>query len=90
VPTIAEQGYPSMTGGSWIGVLAPTKTPDEIVNKLSAELQKVVDSPDIHKRLLEFGIDPVGGTPKQYDAFMQNEFKRWADVIKKANVHLLD
>jgi tripartite-type tricarboxylate transporter receptor subunit TctC len=88
VPTIAEAGYPSMTGGSWIGLLAPAKTPNDIVGKLSAEMQKAVDSPDVHAKLLEYGIDPVGGTPEQFDAFMQKDATRWAEVIKKANVRL--
>jgi tripartite-type tricarboxylate transporter receptor subunit TctC len=88
VPTMAELGYPSMTGGSWIGLLAPAKTPDAIMKKLSAEMQKVVDSPEIHAKLIEYGIDPVGGTPEQFDTFIQSEHKRWAEVIKKANIKL--
>jgi tripartite-type tricarboxylate transporter receptor subunit TctC len=88
VPTIAEAGYPSMTGGSWIGLLAPAKTPDAIVAKLSAEMQKAVDSPEVRAKLIEYGIDPVGGTPGEFDAFMQKDATRWAEVIKKANVRL--
>ncbi|GAB2472352.1 tripartite tricarboxylate transporter substrate binding protein [Comamonas humi] len=88
VPTMAESGYPSMTGGSWIGLLAPAKTPRDIVNRLSTEIQAVVNAPDIHAKLIEYGIDPVGGTPEQFDSFIQSEAKRWAEVIKKANIHL--
>jgi tripartite-type tricarboxylate transporter receptor subunit TctC len=85
---MAEQGYPSMTGGSWIGLLAPAKTPKAIVDQLSAQTQKAIDSPEIHARLIEYGIDPVGGKPEQFDAFMRSESTRWAGVIKKANIHL--
>ncbi|MDR2154413.1 MAG: tripartite tricarboxylate transporter substrate binding protein [Burkholderiaceae bacterium] len=88
VPTMNEQGYPGMTGGSWIGMLAPAKTPDDIVGKLSAEMQNVVDSPEVRAKLIEYGIDPVGGTPAQFDAFMQGESKRWADVVKKADIRI--
>lgn len=88
VPTMAELGYPQMTGGSWIGLLAPAKVKREIVDKLSAEMQKVVDSPDVHAKLLEYGIDPVGGTPAQFNDFMRSESVRWAAVIKKADVKL--
>ncbi|MBB3179310.1 tripartite tricarboxylate transporter substrate binding protein [Variovorax sp. Sphag1AA] len=88
VPTMAEAGYPGMTGGSWIGLLAPAKTPKEIVAKLSAETQKVLDMPDVREKLIEYGIDPVGGTPEQFDAFIQSEAKRWADVVKKADIRL--
>ncbi|MDM0024334.1 tripartite tricarboxylate transporter substrate binding protein [Variovorax saccharolyticus] len=88
VPTMAEAGFPSMTGGSWIGLLAPSKTPDEIVNKLSAEMQNVLQTPEVHAKLIDYGIDPVGGTPEQFDAFIQSEARRWAAVVKKADIRL--
>ena len=88
VPTMAEQGYPSMTSGSWIGLLAPAKTPQEIVDKLAAETQQALNTPEVHDRLISYGIDPVGGTPAQFDVFIQSEAKRWAEVVKKAGIHL--
>lgn len=88
VPTMAEQGYPSLTGGSWIGLLAPARTPPAILKKLSAETQAAIDSPEVHAKLIEYGIDPVGGTPEQFDTFIQSEARRWADVVKKANIRL--
>lgn len=88
VPTMAEQGYPGMTGGSWIGLLAPAKVPPQIIEKLSTELQAAIDSPDVHAKLIEYGIDPVGGTPAQFNSFMQSEAKRWAQVVKQANIRL--
>ena len=88
VPTMAEQGYASLTGGSWIGLLAPAKTPAAILDRLSAETQAALDSPDVHAKLIEYGIDPVGGTPKQFDAFIQSEARRWADVVKTAGIRL--
>lgn len=88
VPTMAELGYPNLTGGSWIGLLAPAKVPAPVIAKLSAELQSVIDSPEVHAKLIEYGIDPVGGTPAQFNGFMQGEAKRWAQVIKQANIRL--
>jgi len=88
VPTMSELGYPSMTGGSWIGLLAPAKVPSATINKLSAELQAAIDSPDVHAKLIEYGIDPVGGTPAQFNSFMHSEAKRWAQVVKQANIRL--
>lgn len=88
VPTMAELGYPGMTSGSWIGLLAPAKTPKDIVDKISAETQKVLDTPEMRARLIDYGIDPVGGTPEKFDAFIQSEAKRWAEVVKKAGIHL--
>ena len=88
VPTMAEAGYPGMTGGSWIGLLAPARTPNEIVHKLSAELQQVFQLPEIRDKLIDYGIDPVGGTPEQFDAFIRSEAARWAEVVKKADIRL--
>lgn len=88
VPTMAEAGYPGMTGGSWIGLLAPAKAPREVLDRLSAEMQKVIDTPEVHDKLIEYGIDPVGGTPAQFNDFMRREATRWADVVKKADIRL--
>lgn len=88
VPTMAEAGYAGMTGGSWIGLLAPAKTPKDIVDRLSAETQQVLQVPDVHAKLIEYGIDPVGGTPEQFDAFMRGEAIRWSAVVKKAGIRL--
>lgn len=88
VPTMAEAGYPNVMPGSWIGVLAPAKTPPAILNKLSAELDAVVHSPDVRTRLIDYGIDPVGGKPDQFQAFIKEEAVRWAGVVHKAGVKL--
>jgi len=88
VPTMAEAGYPNIMPGSWIGVLAPAKTPQAIVDKLSTELDAVVHSPDVQARLIDYGIDPVGGKPEQFQAFIKEEAVRWAGVVQKAGVKL--
>lgn len=88
VPTMAEAGYPNIMPGSWIGVLAPSKTPPAILNKLSAELDAVVHAPDVRAKLIDYGIDPVGGSPEQFQAFIKEEFVRWAGVVQKAGVKL--
>lgn len=88
VPTMAEVGYPSMTGGSWIGLLAPAGTPAPVLQKLSAAVQGALDTPEVHSKLIEYGIDPVGGTPEAFDTFIRSEATRWGEVIKKANIRL--
>lgn len=88
VPTMAEAGYPQMTTGSWIGLLAPAKTPQALVSKLSADVQAVLEMPEVRDKLIEYGIEPVGGTPEQFDTFMRAESIRWADVVKKAGIRL--
>ncbi|MFD4838584.1 Bug family tripartite tricarboxylate transporter substrate binding protein [Achromobacter sp. NPDC058515] len=88
VPTMGELGYPDLVTGSWIGMLAPAGTPDPLVRKVSDAVQRVLDQPDIHAQLIDYGIDPVGGTPAQFDTFIASEAKRWADVIATAGIKL--
>jgi len=48
----------------------------------------VLQSPELHDRLIDYGIDPIGGTPEQFDAFIRSEATRWAEVVKKADIRL--
>lgn len=88
VPTIAEAGYPQLTGGSWIGLLAPARTPRDAIARLSAAAQQAVAAPDLQARLIGYGIDPVGGTAEQFDTFIRGEAQRWGEVVRRANVRL--
>jgi tripartite-type tricarboxylate transporter receptor subunit TctC len=86
VPSFAELGYPGMDIALWYGVVAPAGTPAPIVQRLNAELAKIVDMPDVRKNLTEQGADMQGGTPEDFAAFMRNESARWAEVVKQAGI----
>jgi tripartite-type tricarboxylate transporter receptor subunit TctC len=86
VPTVAEMGYPGYEVGAWYGVLAPAGTPAAIVERLSSDLAKTVNAPKIRERLLQLGIEPVGSTPKQFQAHIETEIARWTPVIQKAGI----
>lgn len=86
VPSFAELGYPGMDIALWYGVVAPGGTPASIVQRLNAELAKILDMPDIRKTLTEQGADLQGGTPEDFAAFMRNEFARWSVVVMKAGI----
>ncbi|MCY1218859.1 Tripartite tricarboxylate transporter family receptor [compost metagenome] len=88
VPTMAEAGFPAVTAGSWIGLLAPAKTPPAVLAKLSADMDAVLHQPDVRARLIDYGIDPVGGKPDQFQAFIRTEAVRWGEVVKKSGVKL--
>ena len=70
----------------WYGVVAPGGTPAPIVQRLNAELAKIVDMPDVRKSLTEQGADMQGGTPDDFGAFMRNESSRWSAVVKQAGI----
>lgn len=81
VPTLAET-LPGFETVSWHGLFAPTGTPDEIVNKLSAESRRILALPDVAKRLAELGADAAPMTPADFRAFVIAETERWRPVVK--------
>jgi tripartite-type tricarboxylate transporter receptor subunit TctC len=81
VPTVAET-LPGFSVQSVFGAVVPSATPRNIVNKISADLAKVVHSPDTKARMEQIGLVPVGDTPEQFDAFIRAEIDKWAKVVK--------
>jgi tripartite-type tricarboxylate transporter receptor subunit TctC len=87
VPTLAEAaGVPDYDAAAWIGYAAPAGTPKEVVARLSSELQKALQAPDMKEKLLNAGLDPVASTPEELPAFMRREQERYATVIRNANI----
>ncbi|MSQ71354.1 MAG: tripartite tricarboxylate transporter substrate binding protein [Betaproteobacteria bacterium] len=86
VPTFGEQGYAGLEMSLWYGVFAPSATPGTIVARLNAEISRVLAMPEVRQRLAELAVEPGGGTPEQFGAFMQTETKRWALVVQQANI----
>ena len=86
VPTMAESGGPAMESATWLLFLAPTGTPRDIINRMSAEVAKAVNAGDVKPRLEAMGIDPVGSTPEQAGKFLNDEIAKWAKVIQVAGV----
>jgi len=87
VPTFIEQGVP-LVGGTWVGILAPAKTPREVVARLSTAMAAAIQRPDVRERFAQLGIDPVGNTPAEFRKFLEEEVAKWAKVIKAANVKI--
>ncbi len=88
VPTLAEQGLTNFESGTWQGVLVANGTPAPIVNRLNAELIKVIRSPDIRAKLAGQGAEVVTMTPQQQDEFFNRERSRWAKVVADAGIKL--
>jgi tripartite-type tricarboxylate transporter receptor subunit TctC len=86
IPTIAESGLPGFVVTSWFGVAAPAKTPRAIIDRLNGEFVRALATPDLRERILGMGADPIGNTPEQYTAFVQNEIAKWDKVIKAAGI----
>ncbi|MBS0291049.1 MAG: tripartite tricarboxylate transporter substrate binding protein [Proteobacteria bacterium] len=82
VPTIAESGVPGYEAMSWFGMFAPSGTPKPVLDKLSAALIKVLNQPDVKKKIAEQGGDVVAETPAQFAAFIKSETAKWGKVVK--------
>ena len=82
VPTVAESGYPDFNVVASYSVLAPAGTPAAIVSRLSIELAKIANQPEMRERLAALGIEPVGSTPEQLTATMQSELAKWTKLAQ--------
>ena len=86
VPTMAEQGLPGYSAGIWMGLLAPAGTPPEIVEKLSRAANDALRSKEVLALMATQGIDPIGGTPAEFAAFIDSELKKWDAVASAAGL----
>jgi len=87
VPTLAEQGYKGFSALAWWGIFAPAGTPQPIIDKLNAEVAKVLRSPDTSKQLTEtMGMDIKASSPADLQKWTESELQRWAKVIKENNI----
>ena len=82
LPTVAESGLPGYEAIAWNNLLAPAGTPKDVIAKLSAELKKVLDQPDVKERFGAQGFAAAWTTPETSTAFMQSEVEKWAKVVK--------
>ena len=87
IPTLIESGV-NVTGGTWVGWLAPAGAPKAAVERLGAEIQTAFKRADLRERFVQMGIDPVGSSPAEFDQFLRAEVAKWAKVIKEAGVKI--
>ena len=84
VPTLDEAGIPDLYASSWYGLMGPAGMPPSIVNKLNAELNEALRSPEVQKRMSDLGAEIGGGTPAEFANFIQSEIARYADIVKRS------
>ncbi len=82
VPTVAESGFIGFEAPAWWAVLAPAKTPPDILKRMNEELNKALKTPDIAKKLEAQGITVLGGTPQAAQAFIERQMDVWAKVVR--------
>jgi tripartite-type tricarboxylate transporter receptor subunit TctC len=86
VPTVRELGYPVMEADGWNGLFVPAKTPREVIERLHKETLAAVRDPQISKRLLEIGAEPVGSTPAEQDGILKRQVDQFRPVIREMKI----
>jgi tripartite-type tricarboxylate transporter receptor subunit TctC len=87
VPTVGET-YKGFEAVTWFGFVAPAGTPQPIVAKLNAEINKALKTPELRKRLNDEGATVLGGSPEQFAALIKSEIAKWAPVVKASGAHI--
>jgi tripartite-type tricarboxylate transporter receptor subunit TctC len=86
IPTMAEAGVPGFVSDTWNALSAPPKTPRPIVDKLNAAVNEALKQPDVREHYEKLSLLPGGGTPEEMGQFVQQETKRWAEVVRAAGI----
>jgi tripartite-type tricarboxylate transporter receptor subunit TctC len=88
VPTFTEAGLPGFRLQPWQGFMAPARTPKPVIDRLAQEISRIVLLPEISERIVNWGSQPLIATPEQFAHMMAEDFTRFAEIIKAANIRL--
>ena len=88
VPTFAELGYKNVEAAALVGLVAPMATPAPVIDALNKQVVAAINSPAVHKRMVDLGVEPVGNTPAQYADLLRVETTRWHKLIRDLNITL--
>jgi len=86
VPTIAEAGVPGYESTIWLGVMAPTKTPQDVIGTLNAEIRKIMARPDVKEAWAKQGANPMSMSPAEFDKYLRADIDKWAKVVSFAGL----
>ena len=88
VPTFAELGFKNVEAAALVGMVVPAATPADVVAALNKQVVAAINAPDVHKKLVDFGVEPVGNTPAQFAELLKSETTRWHKLIRDLNITL--
>ncbi|WP_427183341.1 Bug family tripartite tricarboxylate transporter substrate binding protein [Bordetella bronchialis] len=86
VPTVAESGYPGFDVTSWYGIVAPAKTPAAVLQKIQRDIATVLQDPAVRQKFADQGVEPASMSTQELAAMIQNESRKWADIVKTAGI----
>lgn len=88
VPTFAELGYKNIEAAALVGLVVPAATPADTIAALNKQIVAAIHEPAVHKKLVDFGVEPVGNTPAQFDALIKSESTKWHKLIRDLKISL--
>ena len=88
IPTMGEAGLPGYVVLAWKGLMAPAGTPQPIIDKLHAAMIKMLEMPDVRRRMIDLGAEPAGGTPEKFHDLIKSDTAKWAAVVKSTGTSL--
>ena len=88
VPTTAEAGMPELLSSAWFGVLAPKGAPRPIIAKLNREMNRLLEDPAFRRRIVDIGVEPMGGSPEDFARFLDSEIGKWAEVVRVSGARI--
>jgi tripartite-type tricarboxylate transporter receptor subunit TctC len=86
VPTVAETLIPGFQAALWAGVLAPAKTPKDLINKIQSDIKVAMSGPEIKDKMDKLGIEIISSSPEEFDQYLKSEFNKWSNVARQANI----
>jgi tripartite-type tricarboxylate transporter receptor subunit TctC len=88
VPTAAEAGLPGFESSAWFGILAPVRTPQLIVERLNRAINGLLDEPAFRKRIIEIGVEPMGGSMADFARYLDAEIRKWGEVVRRSGAKI--
>ena len=88
VPTFAELGYKNVEAAALVGLMVPSGTPPATINAINTQVVAAINDPAVHKRLVDFGVEPVGNSPAQFSALIKTESVKWHKLIRDLKITL--
>ena len=86
MPTLDESGFPGFDSSEWWGLLGPAGIPRDVVTKLNAQIDRIMNLAEVQARFSEIGTSYIGGTPEQAGAFFRSEMVKWSKVAQAAGL----
>jgi tripartite-type tricarboxylate transporter receptor subunit TctC len=88
IPTMAEQGLPNFETDSWYGIIAPSQTPQAVIDRINLSFNQALTQQGVVQNLRDRGIEIIGGTPSEFGAHLQREVAKYADIVKISNMKI--